>query len=164
MLSMQRAAEDSRERGCVRLTDLSVLGSVSDIWEEWRFEPWRKGSAEGLYRRATLVKSSFIGEIARYYADDYLVWKYTAGDIDKIRQGAKPEKDLMVQRYIFLQTEGGGSLKKSSFALGFRGFIEIYKYTLCDEAPKGIIDIAYLCNAAHKRLAEAGEIKIVTEG
>lgn len=142
------------ERGCVLLTDLSALGSASDIWAEWRFEPWRNGSAEGLYRRATLVKSSFMGEIARYYADDYIVWKYRQADIDKVRQSAKPEKDLMVQRYIFLQAEGKGSLKKSSFTLGFRGFVEVYKYTLGDEASKGIVDIAFLCNAANERLSE----------
>lgn len=103
-----------------------------------------------------MVKSSFIGEVARYYADDYLVWKYLPGDTEKIRQFAKPDNDLMVQRYIFLQTEGVGSFRKSSFMLGFRGFIEIYRYTLGDEAPEGIMDIAHLCNAANRRLAEAG--------
>lgn len=103
----------------------------------------------------TMVKSSFIGEVARYYADDYLVWKYMPGDIDKIRRLAEPEDDLMVQRYIFLQTEGEGSFKKSSFAFGFRGFIEIYRYTLGDAAPEGITDIAHLCNAANRRLFEA---------
>lgn len=153
----------SVERGCVGLTDLSALGSASDIWEEWRFEPWRSGSAEGLCRRATLIKSSFMGEVARYYADDYIVWKYEDGDIDGIRERAKPESDLMVQRYIFLHTEEAGYFKKSSFSFGFRGFIEIYKYTLGNEAPKGIVDIAYLCNAAYKRLAYAENSKLITE-
>lgn len=148
--------EIQRERRVFGLTDLSALGAVSDIWDEWRFEPWRKGSAKGIYRRATMVKSSFMGEIARYYADDYVVWKYAPEDIARIRQEAKPERDLMVQRYIFIQAEGAGDFQKSSFLLGLRGFIEIYKYTLGDEAPKGIIDIAYLCNAANKRLAAAG--------
>lgn len=135
------------------LVDLSSLGSVSDIWDEWRFEPWRNGATEGLYRRLTMVKSSLIGEIAKYYADDYIVWKYLPSDLDRIRQSAKPDRDLMVQRYIFLQTDGQGSFKKSSFMLGFHGFIEIYRYKLGDKEPKGIKDVAYLCNAANRRLS-----------
>lgn len=139
------------------LTDLSLLGSVSDIWDEWRFKPWRNGSAEGLYRRLTMVKSSLIGEIAKYYADDYIVWKYLPSDIDRIMQSAKPNRDLMIQRYVFLQIEGSGSFKKSSFMFGFRGFIEIYRYKLGDDEPKGIKDVAYLCNAANRRLPTAGQ-------
>lgn len=101
-----------------------------------------------------MVKSSFLGEVARYYADDYIVWQYAPGDIGRVWSGAEPEKDLMVQRYIFLQTEGPGSYKKSSFKLGLRGFIEMYRYTMGEAAPKGIADIAHLCAAAERRTAE----------
>lgn len=108
-----------------------------------------------------MVKSSMIGEIARYYADDYIIWRYMPGDIEKIRQSARPEKDLMVQRYIFLQIKGQGYFKKSSFMLGFRGFIEIYRHTIGDEAPDGINDIAFLCEAARKRLATANTVRTI---
>lgn len=135
-------------------TDFSELGHVSDIWEEWRFEPWKNGTAEGLYRRLTMIKSGFLGEVARYFADDYIVWKYQDGDPQRILKTAQPQSDLMVQRYLFLQDSGQSVMKKSSFLLGFRGFIEIYRYTLGDEACDGIKDIAYLCNTAKRRLSE----------
>ena len=55
------------------MTDFSFLASASEIWEEWRFEPWKSGTAEGLYRRVSMVKSGLLGEVARYYADDYII-------------------------------------------------------------------------------------------
>ena len=62
------------------MTDFSFLAAASDIWEEWRFEPWRSGTAEGLYRRVSMVKSGLLGEVARYYADDYIIWKMCIRD------------------------------------------------------------------------------------
>ena len=67
------------------MTDFSFLAAASDIWEEWRFEPWRSGTAEGLYRRVSMVKSGLLGEVARYYADDYIIWKYEESDADRLR-------------------------------------------------------------------------------
>lgn len=130
------------------LTNLSRLGAYHEMWWEWRFEPWSSGSAEGLYRRVSFIKSGLIGEVGRYYADDYIVWKYLPEDIGRIREAATPERYLMVQRYVFLQTEGEPFYKKSSFALGFCGFIEMYRYTLGTEPHTDIKDIAYLSNIA----------------
>ena len=112
------------------LTNLSRLGAYHEMWWEWRFEPWSSGSAEGLYRRVSFIKSGLIGEVGRYYADDYIVWKYLPEDIVRIREAATP------------------FYKKSSFALGFRGFIEMYRYTLGTEPHTDIKDIAYLSNIA----------------
>jgi len=108
-----------------------------------------------------MVKSSFIGEIARYYADDYIIWKYLPGDVERIRRRAKPKSDLMVQRYVFLQNEGNGSFKKASFMFGLRGIIEIYRYTLGEEPPAGIADIAHLCCVARGRLAPSGKAETI---
>ena len=47
------------------LEDLSYLSEAIEIWDEWRVEPWKDGSAEGLKRRVSLIKSGLIGEIAR---------------------------------------------------------------------------------------------------
>lgn len=126
------------------------MGECTELWSEWRFEPWSSGSAMGLYRRVSLVKSGLLGEVARYYADDYIVWKYLPDDIARLRREAVSEADLMVQRFIFLQTEGENSYKKSSILLGFRGFVETHSYTLGTEARKDICDLAYLSNIAMK--------------
>ena len=102
------------------------MSGAKKIWEEWRFEPWSSGSAEGLRRRVSLIKSGLLGEIARYYVDDYIVWKYLPEDPDRIFNTASHETDLMSQRYLFLVSEEKYSTRKRSLMLGLRGFVEIH--------------------------------------
>lgn len=134
------------------MTDFSFLAAASDIWEEWRFEPWRSGTAEGLYRRVSMVKSGLLGEVARYYADDYIIWKYEESDADRLRKEAKSESDLLLQRFLFLRGAGGYRMKKSSLMFGFRGFVELHFFTPGDDIPKAVQDTAFLVNAAMKRV------------
>ena len=136
--------------GVSGLEDFSYLSNAKDIWEEWRFEPWENGSAEGLKRRVSLIKSGFIGEIARYYVDDYIVWKHMPGDAQRIFATAVPETDLMTQRYLFLSSKDKYLTKKKSFLLGFRGFIEIHIYKPGNDSPKTIEDLVYLVNKARR--------------
>ncbi len=141
------------DKGALDLEDFSYLSEAEKIWEEWRFEPWKNESAEGVRRRVTLVKSGMLGEIARYYADDYIVWKYIPGDMERIFKTASHETDLMSQRYLFLISSGKYFTRKKSFMLGLKGFIEIHMYRPGDEAPKAIEDLAYLADKA-KGVAE----------
>ena len=134
------------------MTDFSFLAAASDIWEEWRFEPWRSGTAEGLYRRVSMVKSGLLGEVARYYADEYIIWKYEESDADRLRKEAKSESDLLLQRFLFLRGGGGYRMKKSSLMFGFRGFVELHFFTPGDDIPKAVQDTAFLVNAAMKRV------------
>ena len=136
--------------GVSGLEDFSYLSNAKDIWEEWRFEPWENGSAEGLKRRVSLIKSGFIGEIARYYVDDYIVWKHMPGDAQRIFATAVPETDLMTQRYLFLSSKDKYLTKKKSFLLGLRGFIEIHIYKPGNDSPKTIEDLVYLVNKARR--------------
>lgn len=138
----------------VLLTDLSELGKAGEIWNEWRFEPWTDGSAEGLYRRLSMIKGGLLGEVARYYVDDYIVWKYSDSDKERLLASTKPKHDVMTHRYVFLQNEGGMTSKKRSIWMGFRGFVEVHTYTLGTEAAEAVQDIAYLSNAAAKRLGD----------
>ena len=138
-------------KGVHVLEDLSYLSGANKIWEEWRFEPWKNSGAEGLRRRVSLIKSGLLGEIARYYVDDYIVWKYRSEDPRRIFKTACPETDLMSQRYLFLKSEGKYFTQKKSFMLGLRGFIEIHMYNPGEGAPKAIEDLAYL-------VLKAGEV------
>ena len=128
--------------------DFSFLGKASDIWSEWRFEPWSDGSASGLYRRVSMVKSGLLGEVARYYADDYIIWKYEDGDAARIFSSAAGEADLLLQRFIFLRGSGGYETKKRSLMFGFRGFAEMHYFTPGEDPPKAVKDAGYLINAA----------------
>ena len=136
--------------GALDLEDLSYLSGAKEIWEEWRFEPWSNGSAEGLRRRVSLIKSGLLGEIARYYVDDYIVWKYLPEDPDRIFNTASHEADLMSQRYLFLVSEEKYSTRKRSLMLGLRGFVEIHMYRPGDTVPKEIEDLAYLAGKAEE--------------
>ncbi|MEG1824262.1 MAG: hypothetical protein RR501_05755 [Cloacibacillus sp.] len=134
--------------GWIFMVDLSFLGAASDIWNEWRYEPWRSDTASGLYRRVTMKKSGLLGEVARYYADDYIIWRYAASDPERIFRAAKQEEDLLLQRFVFLTEKGAYSTKKRSLFFGLRGFAELHFYTPGSEPPKAIVDAAYLVNAA----------------
>ena len=135
------------------MTDFSFLASASEIWEEWRFEPWKSGTAEGLYRRVSMVKSGLLGEVARYYADDYIIWKHEANDVERLRREAKSESDLLLQRFVFLRENEAYHMKKSSLMFGFRGFVELHFFTP-DDIPKAIQDTAFLVNAALRKLGK----------
>lgn len=136
------------------MTDFSFLASASEIWEEWRFEPWKSGTAEGLYRRVSIVKSGLLGEVARYYADDYIIWKHEANDVERLRREAKSESDLLLQRFVFLRENEAYHMKKSSLMFGFRGFVELHFFTPGDDIPKAIQDTAFLVNAALRKLGK----------
>ena len=136
------------------MTDFSFLASASEIWEEWRFAPWKSGTAEGLYRRVSMVKSGLLGEVARYYADDYIIWKHEANDVERLRREAKSESDLLLQRFVFLRENEAYHMKKSSLMFGFRGFVELHFFTPGDDIPKAIQDTAFLVNAALRKLGK----------
>lgn len=136
------------------MTDFSFLASASEIWEEWRFKPWKSGTAEGLYRRVSMVKSGLLGEVARYYADDYIIWKHEANDVERLRREAKSESDLLLQRFVFLRENEAYHMKKSSLMFGFRGFVELHFFTPGDDIPKAIQDTAFLVNAALRKLGK----------
>ena len=40
------------------------------------FVPWSAGGMQGWYRQTAFVKDCLAGEIARYYADDYIVIRH----------------------------------------------------------------------------------------
>ena len=136
------------------MTDFSFLASASEIWEEGRVEPWESGTAEGLYRRVSMVKSGLLGEVARYYADDYIIWKHEANDVERLRREAKSESDLLLQRFVFLRENEAYHMKKSSLMFGFRGFVELHFFTPGDDIPKAIQDTAFLVNAALRKLGK----------
>mgnify|MGYP000810903337 CR=1 FL=1 len=44
-----------------------------DFLKGYGFVPWSAGGMQGWYRQTAFVKDCLAGEIARYYADDYIV-------------------------------------------------------------------------------------------
>ena len=138
------------------MVDMSHLKIAKIYWDEWRFEPWEHGTASGLYRKADFIKAGIIGEVGRYTADDYIIWKYDESDIERIFSESRPQSGLMLSRYVFVQPEGELRSKTKSFMLGIKGYAEVYLYTPNRKASgfmeknrhKRVKDLAYLIDAS----------------
>jgi len=132
------------------VTDISDLGLVSDLWEYWGFSPWNFEGMKGVSRRVTFVKSALIGEVCRYYADDYIIWSHRGkADRDRIFNVCRPKPELMTQRYLFVEAAGsGGKCSIRSFLFGFRGYAEVHSFTPGGKFEKRIKDLAPLVDKA----------------
>ncbi len=131
------------------MSDYSVLTTVPDFWTYWGFEPWEYSGMKGFYRKVTFVKDSIMGEIARYYAYDYIVLVHRGNiDADIIYRNWKPGPDVMLQRFIFVEERAVDKKKIKSFYMGFRGFLEIYHYSANTNYDKKIKDLAPLVDKA----------------
>ena len=144
------------------LVDISDLEKVSDLWEYWGFSSWNRDGLRGVYRRVTFVKSALLGEVCRYYADDYILWNHGGReDRKRILKICRPQPDLMTQRYLFVdaqESQEKGVVK--SFSLGFRGFVEVHSFTPGGRFDKRVKDLAPLVEKAlellRKRSNELG--------
>lgn len=115
------------------------------------FEPWSDGPLEGIRRRVTVNKGALLGDVATYYADDYIVWRHDGeADRDRLLRTWKPERDVMSHRFVFLDGPAWkGRVRRSrGFLLGLRGFIEVYRYSPGGRAHRGIKDLAFLIDRA----------------
>lgn len=132
------------------MTDISDLGKVPDLWEYWGFSPWNSDGMKGVYRRVTFVKNALIGEVCRYYADDYIIWGHNGkADRQRILKTCRPQPDLMTQRYLFVDgAESAGECSIRSFLFGFRGYVEVHTFTPGGSFEKRIKDLAPLVDKA----------------
>lgn len=132
------------------MVDISSLGQAQNLWEYWGFEPWAADGMKGVYRRVTFVKSGLLGEVCRYYADDYIIWSHNGrADRRRILEACKPKPDLMTQRYLFVEgAESGEKGVVKSFLLGFRGYAEVHTFTPGGRVEKRIKDLAPLVDTA----------------
>lgn len=132
------------------MTEGFDLELASDLWEYWGFSQWISGGMKGVYRRVTFVKNALIGEVCRYYADDYVIWRHNGRlDMEGVLSACRPQPDLMSQRYLFIeQVETGVKGRIRSFLLGIRGYAEVHSYTPGCGYPKRLKDLAPLVDRA----------------
>lgn len=132
------------------MTDIFNLELVSDLWEYWGFSSWTATGMKGVYRRVTFVKNALIGEVCRYYADDYIIWNHSGvADRNRVLETCRPQPDLMTQRYLFVEAAETGEKKRiRSFFLGLRGYVEVHSYTPGGRYDKRLKDLAPLVDKA----------------
>lgn len=143
-----------RERG-VKVTDYSVLGNAMDFWSYWGFEPWEYDGMKGVSRKVTFVKDSLMGVVAKYYAYDYIVWLHQGQiDADHVYKDWKPEKETMMHRFIFVEDNASDKKRIRSFLLGFKGYLEVYHYSINGTYDKKFKDLAPLVDKAWQLLED----------
>ncbi len=112
----------------------------------------------GVYRRMTVRKASMLGEVARYYADDYIVWQHNGKpDQDAVFRSWQALPEVMVQRVVFLTRESAARRRMRAFLLGFRGYLEIYEYDADGRAHRGMKDLAGLIDEALLVIGKSGD-------
>ena len=132
------------------LIDRLELGLAPDLWEYWGFTPWNDFGMKGVYRRVTFVKSALLGEVCRYYADDYVIWRHNGRpDRDLVLKTCQPQPELMVQRFLFVEERESGEKERiRSFLFGLRGYVEVHSYTPGGRYSKRLKDLAPLVDRA----------------
>ncbi|MDR1873957.1 MAG: hypothetical protein LBQ90_02935 [Synergistaceae bacterium] len=134
------------------MSDFDGLAESGEMWTYLGFEPWAQGDMRGVARQITMVKGSLMLPIAKYYAWDYIVWRYRdKTDVDRVMREWRPLPDVVTQRFLFI---GGPSSKKrlaKSFWLGLRGFLEVYFYTPGGDCHPKVRDLIPAVNMAWER-------------
>ena len=114
------------------MSDFSRLAQKMDMWAYLGFEPWEhrtpQGVMRGVNRRITLMKSSVLGPIGKYYAWDYVVWLHRdAADIEYLLREWRLLPEVVTQRFVFVGADRPAR-KVKGFWMGLRGVLEIYAY------------------------------------
>lgn len=125
------------------------LAEIPLFWQEAGFEPWTWKDFKGVKRRVTFRKGALLGEVARYYADDHIVWHPPApGGENKILADWRPADEVMSHRFLIL--DGCAAVKplKKYYLLGIRGWLEVLPYSLGGPEVDGFRDLIFIANKA----------------
>lgn len=122
----------------------ACLGKINDYWDEIGFTPWAKMGLIGVYRRVTFKKGAMLGEVARYYADDYIIWGHRGEEsVAEIFREWKGEVDVMTHRILLLGEATWEKHRQKTFLWGYRGWVEVYTLRIGDEPHKRFRDLAH---------------------
>lgn len=125
--------------------DMSALKDMQHYWEYVGFTFWQGQGMEGVYRRGTFVKDGFLGKVAEFHSDDYIIWKHRGRqDEELIYNQWKAETDVMKHRFLLLSEEAGQALRTKSLWLGFGGFVEVMRYRVGSPVPTKFKDLVFL--------------------
>ena len=127
--------------------DFSVLAGADALWCHWGFEPWSLDGMAGVSRRVTCAKSALLGDVARYYAYDYIVWTHHGeADCQRVYETWRPAADVMMHRFVFVTDAVARPVRRRSFLFGLRGYLEVYAYAIGGKGSRGIRDLTPLIN------------------
>lgn len=120
------------------------LADIMSFWEELGFERWTWENMSGVKRRVTFRKGSLLGEVARYCADDYIVWEHKG--VGEVLKGWRPDEDVMTHRFLLLGSDSACRPLTRSFLFGFRGWVEVLPYRPGGSGVNRFQDLIFLVN------------------
>ena len=121
------------------------LQKMDAFWDYAGFKPWQGHGMEGVYRRVTFVKDGFLGKVAEFFSDDYILWSHRGvQDEERILKQWKAETDVMKHRFLLLSAESAKSPRSKSLWLGLGGFVEVLRYRAGSPVPAKFRDLAFL--------------------
>jgi hypothetical protein len=121
------------------------LADALSLWRRWGFEPWSHEELAGVRRRVAFKKTAFLGEVAAYYAHDFVVWTHR-GDPDcrAVFDAWRPQADVALHRFVFVMERVVCAARRRSFWFGLKGYLEVYQYHSGKPAPRGARDLTDL--------------------
>lgn len=147
------------DRDTARYAHFAALAEADGLWRHWGFGPWAQDGMAGVWRRVTFTKGALLGEVARYYAHDYIVWIH-GGESDCLRvfENWKPVADVMLHRFVFIMDPVVRPVRKRSFLLGLKGYLEVYQHRIGEKAPRNVQDLASLIDKGWRIVGEDREV------
>lgn len=106
--------------------DLYDLIIKTKLIHSEQFIPWSMGNMRGMYRKLVFSRNSLLGEVSKYYFEDYILWKYQdPEDYKKIQKEWNGSSGTFLYRFIFLHPSLPFYYKRKSIWLGFRGYMDL---------------------------------------
>ena len=129
----------------MKTTVSSLLASLApELWLELGFELWQWQGLRGVHRHVTFRKGSLLGEVARYFAEDYLVWDHCgSSDEERLLRQWPPSHDVISHRFLLLD-EVTTSRRSRGFCLGLKGWVDVQRYRPGDRPHRKFRDLAAL--------------------
>ena len=89
------------------------------------FVAWSGKDISGYYRRVTFKKTSLMGPVAEYFADDYIVTKHNGTQsVRYLMDNVQGVTDVVTQRFL-LVGHPDEAIHAKTFWLGFKGWLKI---------------------------------------
>ncbi len=126
-----------------------ILQHVELFWNELGFEPWSWNGLEGVYRHMIFRKGGLMGQVAQYFADDYVVWTHSGrSSQERLLAEWKPRADVMAHRFLLVEEVQTFPCKSRGFLLGFRGWVEVQRFRPGDSSHRKFRDLVYILDRA----------------
>lgn len=111
------------------------------------YEFWSEGGMAGWHKKNTFIKDSMLGEIARYYSEDYIITTHQGKKSEEwLLKNWQPAEDVMMHRFLLVGSKVTPRRQTKSFWLGVRGWLEILHYENSGTGDKKFVDLEFIAN------------------